>query len=153
MEMKSNKNGVMNREVKPASPVKMKSALTNLDRLVQVEPKTEEAPLNVKPEKKSKAAKSIPAQSVAKPKPTITSVEAKIDVGFGNALFIRGAGAGLSWEKGSPLDCRDQSSWLWSADAVKEQLEFKLLLNDQIWAAGENMTVAPGQKIEVVPSF
>jgi hypothetical protein len=36
--------------------------------------------------------------TTAKP---VTTIEAKIDVGFGNNLFVRGEGPGLSWEKGT----------------------------------------------------
>lgn len=83
----------------------------------------------------------------------MTSVEVKIDVGFGNILFIRGQGCGLSWDKGVQLTCRDQSTWLWSAKSGKDGVEFKLLLNDEMWALGKNLTVAPGEKIEAVPVF
>src|SRR5690606_12500637 len=49
----------------------------------------------------------------ANPKPTPavvapakdTVIVAKIDVGFGNALYLRGDGPGLSWSKGVPMDC------------------------------------------------
>ena len=39
------------------------------------------------------------ARSSAKP----VTIEAKIDVGFGNALYMRGEGLGLSWTQGVPL--------------------------------------------------
>jgi hypothetical protein len=43
---------------------------------------------------------------VAKPKAPAVTITAKIDVGFGNALFIRGSGAGLSWSKGNAARLR-----------------------------------------------
>jgi hypothetical protein len=83
----------------------------------------------------------------------ITAVAAKIDVGFGNTLFIRGQGDGLSWEQGTPLHCVEASTWLWATTGAKDKVVFKLLLNDQVWAQGEDLTVEAGKRIEVVPSF
>lgn len=88
------------------------------------------------------------ARSAAKP----VTIEAKIDVGFGNALYLRGEGSGLSWNQGIPLVCVDGSTWKWSAD-VKDPVKFKLLLNDAVWAQGEDLVATPGQKVEITPSF
>jgi hypothetical protein len=74
-------------------------------------------------------------------------------VGFGNTLFIRGEGEGLSWDKGQPLSCKDGEAWVWSRRRGKEQVTFKLLVNDQLWCRGENFQVAPGRQVEVVPVF
>ena len=83
----------------------------------------------------------------------MTVVEARIDVGFGNSLFIRGQGAGLSWEKGLPLKCIGGSAWVWSTKQAQGKTVFKLLLNDQVWAKGEDVVVEAGRKIELVPVF
>lgn len=82
-----------------------------------------------------------------------TEVEARIDVGLGNTLFIRGQGDGLSWDKGTPLTCKEASRWVWSTLSASERVVFKLLLNDIIWSQGEDMVVQPGKRIEVVPRF
>lgn len=82
----------------------------------------------------------------------VTTIKAKIDVGFGNILFVRGQGAGLSWERGIPLTCVDGQTWQWSGKA-DDRLTFKLLLNDSVWAKGEDIVAKPGQKVEVVPTF
>src|SRR3954469_12434810 len=54
-----------------------------------------------------------PAPVVKKtvPKPLITKIEAQIDVGFGNALYIRGEGPGLSWESGVLMTCVSDDRW------------------------------------------
>ena len=80
------------------------------------------------------------------------TIEAKIDVGFGNTLYLRGEGTGLSWSHGVPLTCVDGSTWKWSGETGQET-KFKLLLNDAVWSAGEDLVVAPGQKLEVSPIF
>jgi hypothetical protein len=99
--------------------------------------------------------KSIESQpgGVQAPIEKITTIQAKTDVGFGNSLFIRGQGEGLSWDKGLPLSCVDGSAWVWSTRQAKDKVVFKLLLNDQVWAKGEDVVVEAGRKIEVVPVF
>jgi hypothetical protein len=84
---------------------------------------------------------------------TITEVAARIDIGLGNTLFIRGQGDGLNWDKGTPLVCKDASTWVWSTRQAKGKLVFKLLLNDVTWAQGEDLVVEAGRKIEVLPGF
>ena len=80
------------------------------------------------------------------------TIEAKIDVGFGNKLFLRGEGEGLSWNHGIPLTCVDSSTWKWTGEA-SDKVKFKLLLNDAVWAKGEDLTAAPGQRLQVAPAF
>lgn len=98
----------------------------------------------------------VKAAPVAKT-PVVTTaapitIEAKIDVGFGNNLFVRGQGAGLSWERGLPLENVDSQTWRLTVPA-KDKLQFKLLLNDSVWAQGEDVVAAPGKKVEVIPAF
>ena len=80
-------------------------------------------------------------------------IKAKVDVGLGNKLFIRGQGSGLNWFKGLPLNCVDPTTWVWSTNQMCEKVVFKLLLNDQVWAKGEDVVVEAGRTIEVVPFF
>jgi hypothetical protein len=88
------------------------------------------------------------ARSSAQP----VTIEAKIDVGFGNTLYLRGEGLGLSWTQGVPLTCMDGKTWKWTGE-TKEQLKFKLLINDQVWSQGEDLVATPGQKVEISPAF
>ncbi|MCX6930013.1 MAG: hypothetical protein NT154_43390 [Verrucomicrobia bacterium] len=99
--------------------------------------------------------RSIEGQSGEALLPTeqTTIIQATTDVGFGNSLFIRGQGDGLSWDKGLPLSCVDGSAWVWSTKKAKGKVVFKLLLNDQVWAKGEDVVVEAGRKIEIVPVF
>ena len=82
----------------------------------------------------------------------VTVIEAKIDVGFGNHLFVRGQGAGLSWERGTPLTCVGPDTWRLAIEA-SDRLKFKLLLNDRVWASGEDVVASPGKQVEVKPAF
>lgn len=83
----------------------------------------------------------------------ITTVEAKVNVGFGNVVYIRGQGHGLSWDKGLPLSPVDAATWKWSAPEAKDRLVFKLLLNDRLWSHGNDMVVEAGKSIQLAPRF
>ena len=60
---------------------------------------------------KTAAHKKKPAKKPAASKRSKTVIEAKIDIGFGNLLYIRGDAAGLSWRRGVPMDCKGTDSW------------------------------------------
>ena len=96
--------------------------------------------------------KRISTPKPATPALKVTTIEVKVDVGFGNAVYLRGKGPGLSWERGVPCVCVNRNTWRWVAP-VTEKLTFKLLLNDSVWAQGADLVAGPGEKVEVVPSF
>ncbi|MBP9903112.1 MAG: hypothetical protein KBH45_16755, partial [Verrucomicrobia bacterium] len=107
------------------------------------------------------ALKSAPAKTAVKTTSAAGSsvtaaspitIEAKIDVGFGNNLFVRGQGSGLSWDHGIPLECVDSQTWRLIVPA-KDKVQFKLLINDSVWAKGEDVVVTPGKRVELVPAF
>jgi len=107
------------------------------------------------PPKAPPVKKAVSAAPVPTAIPTATApitIEAKIDVGFGNRLFLRGQGAGLSWDRGTPLECVDSQTWRLTVPA-KDKLQFKLLINDSVWAKGEDMVITPGKRVELVPAF
>jgi hypothetical protein len=92
-----------------------------------------------------------PVTSAPAPAPTV--IKAEIDVGFGNTLFIRGDGPGLSWNKGLALDCTAGDLWVVSLAGAKSPVTFKFLLNDQTWSKGEDYTAAPGSSSTLIPTF
>jgi len=99
------------------------------------------------------------ATKPATPKPSgngatqaLTTIDVKLDVGFGNSVFLRGQGAGLTWEQGQPLVCVDGKTWRWTGE-IKAPITFKLLINDKIWSAGNDLMITPGQKLEIAPEF
>lgn len=100
---------------------------------------------------KKTAAKKAAKKAVA---PKTTTIVAKIDVGFGNALYVRGSGAGLTWDAGTLMECSSSGDeWIWTSTLVDAPVEFKLLINDSTWAAGENGVVTAGEQVIVEPSF
>ena len=105
---------------------------------------------------KTAPAKQPLAKNVVKKKVSkkySTAVIAKIDIGFGNELFIRGESGGLSWEKGLPMTCKGIDEWYWESSTVERPTPFKLLINDSEWSIGENETVVPGAILNTTPSF
>jgi hypothetical protein len=102
--------------------------------------------------KSTSSALNSSSSAVKSTSGALTTIEVKKDVGFGNAVFLRGQGSGLTWDHGVPLACVDGVTWRWS-QTVAGPITFKVLLNDQVWSAGNDLVVAPGQKLEVSPSF
>jgi len=106
--------------------------------------------------KVAKAPKSLPVSpaSVAKtPAGALTTITAQIDIGFGNTLYVRGDGPGLSWEKGVVMDCVVDDKWSISLSGVGAPVVFKFLVNDLTWSAGDDYVVNPGSELAVVPTF
>lgn len=91
---------------------------------------------------KKAAKKTAPASK--KPNAEKTTIVARVDVGFGNSLYLRGEGTGLSWDKGVPLENVGPYEWKYSTTQAKSDLTFKFLINDEIWAEGANIAVAKG---------
>ena len=102
---------------------------------------------------KKAAAKKAPVKKAAAKKAQATSIIARIDAGFGNQLFVRGEGAGLSWEKGTALENTSPYEWAFTSTEVKSSVTFKFLINDEIWADGENITVEAGDESISSPTF
>ncbi|MCC6415063.1 MAG: hypothetical protein IT582_04050 [Opitutaceae bacterium] len=108
-------------------------------------PKTKAAPAV----KKNKIAKATPVTTA----PATTTISALIDVGFGNALYLRGEGPGLSWDQGLPMDCVADAEWSLIVHDAAAPLTFKFLLNDQTWCTGADYTLAPGKNGAFTPEF
>ena len=99
--------------------------------------------------KKTAANKTAP---VAAEYP-VTTIRAKIDIGFGNLLYLRGDGPGLSWEKGIALECVDDIVWNWSTNATVKAFTYKVLVNDLSWSVGEDYTAHSGKVNAIKPTF
>ncbi len=75
-------------------------------------------------------------------------------IGIGNRLFIRGAGPGLTWEKGVPLQFVSIGKWRWETNDATAAVEFKVYKNDEIeCTALGTQTVEPGYQQEVRAGF
>ena len=113
------------------------------------------APKKAAPKKKAAAPKKAAPKkkAAASKKVQQTSIIARVDVGFGNHLYVRGEGAGLSWEKGTALENTSPYEWALKTTKNKSSVTCKFLINDEIWAEGENLTVAAGSESISSPTF
>ena len=81
-----------------------------------------------------------------------TYLQVIANIGWGNALFIRGAEAPLNWDEGIALQNADLNHWYLELNITKP-IEFKVLINDEQWSNGENYTLNPGDNLSIEPSF
>ena len=104
--------------------------------------------------KKAPAGKDSASKAKVSTKKALkTSITARVDVGFGNQLYLRGAGAGLSWEKGLQLKNVSAYEWAFATTKAKSDVVFKFLINDELWAEGDNIIVAKGATSISSPVF
>lgn len=110
---------------------------------------TPPAPATKMPVKKKTAAPPVKPAAPSRPPTVIT---AYIDIGFGNTLYIRGDGPGLSWENGVPMDCVSDDKWSLAIEHA-QPFAFKVLLNDVTWCAGDDYIATPGANLDFTPTF
>lgn len=99
-----------------------------------------------------KAAKKTVKKKPASKKQTKTLIFVCYDCGFDNHLTIRGEGANLSWHHGINMTNLDADKWVFEA-LTSEDIEFKILLNDQVFELGENRKIKKGETLTVTPKF
>lgn len=71
-------------------------------------------------------------------------------------VFVRGDNCGLSWDRGSQMQCNGSSATIILQCPPSTQISIKLLLNDQVWMRGANAVFdssSGGGTIEVFPWF
>ena len=81
----------------------------------------------------------------------------KCDAGFGNKLFIRGNGPGMSWERGTELRNIDKETWIFETQNDLSSFEYKvckvLFNHAEIWETGHNHKTEWNKKQEIFPKF
>ncbi|NJM13693.1 MAG: hypothetical protein HC889_19195 [Synechococcaceae cyanobacterium SM1_2_3] len=103
---------------------------------------------------KPAAAKTSKSTTSGKASGPVTIIVAKYDIGLGNSLYIRGEGAGLSWDAGTLMENVGSDVWVWTTNQMVEGLiAFKFLINDEIWSAGDNMSASAGETTTLTPYF
>lgn len=122
---------------------------------------TKKATVKKAPAKKVPAKKKAPAKKIAKKvvkktaakKLTMTRIIARVDVGFGNQLYIRGENGGLDWEHGILMENISPYEWSFTTHYPAKQIEFKFLINDELWSEGNNLKIAAGKESISSPTF
>ncbi len=115
--------------------------------------KNTKAPAPAKSTVKAPKKTSAPAVKKTASKTVTTFITAQIDVGFGNSLYIRGEGPGLSWGKGLLMTCVSDNRWAITLPQASQPFLCKFLLNDLIWSNGADYVLPPGRNASVVPMF
>lgn len=125
--------------VPPALPVKASHAAPTIKSVAESRP--------------AETARPNPVVRAVAPAKVQTRVIARIDVGFGNTLYIRGDGPGLSWNQGVPMECVASDQWEITLGESARPVLFKVLLNDQVWCAGPDNVLASGGTATITPEF
>ena len=122
---------------------------------VSSSPVKAKAPAKPKVTKAAKPAAPAAAPTVktTPPIPVKTTITAQIDIGFGNTLWLRGDGPGLSWESGVVMDCVADDKWSITLADAGAPVVFKFLVNDLSWSAGDDYVVPAGGSISLKPTF
>src|SRR5690606_5850961 len=76
----------------------------------------------------------------------------KAFVGISNRLFARGD-APLNWEEGVPLRPSGIGEWRLDLEGLEEPIQVELRINDEVSAAGDLITLAPGIPQSISPRF
>jgi hypothetical protein len=100
-------------------------------------------------------ALELPAPTRRKAPPRgATGLIATAYIGIGNKLYVRGEGAGLSWDRGQPMDFLAIGRWGWTASGESaEPITYRIYRNDEEPALDEPAVIEPGETKQVAPRF
>jgi len=90
---------------------------------------------------------------LSKSRMPMSRVTVNFDVGFSNAVYIRGQGSNLRWDAGILLKNVKADEWVWETNEPFHHIEFKVLINDQQFESGANHVLTPGASIRYTPLF
>lgn len=100
-------------------------------------------------------APGAPVSSYTPPARTVTTIRVHYNVGYGNSLSIRGDTNPFSWTQGIAARNTGADVWEFQLERIPagQSFQFKPLINDATWSAGNNYTGAGGQTMDVYPTF
>jgi hypothetical protein len=127
---------------KAKTPAPAKKAATAKPKAVK---KTVVKKAPAKPDSKADKKKSTAPKTI--------TISAKVDVGFGNTLYLRGEGKDLSWDQGLPMVCVADDEWSLTISKSSKPRIFKFLVNDEQWNLGEDYSLRANQAGSFKPSF
>ena len=89
----------------------------------------------------------------AAPMMEVTRIIAKVDVGFGHFLSVRGDTDPLSWSLGWPAWPAADDEWRLVLTEISSSFAYKTLVDDVTWQGGDDMPGTAGQDNDVTPTF
>ena len=149
MSKKSSKKSVAPKASAPAKKVTARKATKKTVAKKASTPAKKVATKKVVAKKVAKTAKKVAVKKTTSKK-SATRVVAKVDLGWGNSLYIRGEGAGLSWDKGVAMSNATNDEWTLD---LSGSAQFKLVRNDCDWSQGDNFVAKAGKSVVVTPIF
>ena len=162
--------------IAPFSEVAAEPPADSAPTAPEPKPKKPRAPSKPKPEEAAPVAPAVETANSSDPDLTIaddadaaassaspaeasassdgaTRLLATAYIGIGNKLFIRGDGPGLSWEKGVPMQFVSIGKWGWATHDATAPIRAKLYKNDEITGMTGEITLGPGQHVEITALF
>lgn len=85
----------------------------------------------------------------------LTTIRVHYNVGLGNSMTVRGDTNPFSWTQG--IAARNTASDVWEYQLERipagQTFQFKPLINDTTWSAGNNFVGTGGQTLDIYPTF
>lgn len=100
-------------------------------------------------------AAGAPVSTYTPPARTLTTIRVHYNVGYGNSVSIRGDTNPFSWTQG--IAARNTAADVWEFQLERipagQSFQFKPLINDTTWSAGNNYVGTGGQTMDIYPTF
>lgn len=100
-------------------------------------------------------APGAPVSTYTPPARTLTTIRVHYNVGYGNSVSIRGDTNPFSWTQG--IAARNTATDVWEFQLERipagQSFQFKPLINDTTWSAGNNYIGTGGQTMDIYPTF
>lgn len=100
-------------------------------------------------------AAGSPVSAYTPPARTLTTIRVHYNVGLGNSISVRGDTNPFSWTQG--IAARNTASDVWEYQLERipagQTFQFKPLINDTTWSAGNNYVGTGGQTLDIYPTF
>ncbi len=96
----------------------------------------------------------VPAVKKGRAKKKDSVLMVSVFLGIGNKPYLRGSGAGLSWDLGVLMDFQEIGKWRWAAPSgMDEPVEVQIFRNDEDPDLQGKHILLPGQELEISPRF
>ncbi len=78
---------------------------------------------------------------------------AHLNLDISSTPYVRGEGAGLSWNEGVPMEFIEIGKWEWTVENAIESTACRIFKDDSLAAKGDDIVIEVGERAEVYPEF
>ena len=78
---------------------------------------------------------------------------AHLNLDISSTPYVRGEGAGLSWNEGVPMEFIEIGKWEWTVENAEESTSCQIFKDDSLAAKGDDIVIEVGERAEVYPVF